>query len=184
MDQANFRTQHRGFTSISIEDAGCSGGGCAPDVRQITNNWKLPFVAATGSDIATMYALLESATLKATFNSWRFEVLPRKERDMDTEVRTAGHGSVHAMGIWLATVEYSFVQGAPGDIEAKIYVTNGERDLSSDSIFAEDMILELEDGRRGQMKTLAGNTSNGVYRVRIAGGLSVAPTRGALRRGV
>jgi hypothetical protein len=103
---------------------------------------------------------------------------------MDTEVRTAGHGSVHAMGIWLATVEYSFVQGVPGDVEAKIYVTNGERDLSSESIFAEDMILELEDGRWGRMETLAGSTSNGVYRVRIAGGLSAASTRGALHHEV
>lgn len=100
---------------------------------------------------------------------------------MDTEVRIAGHGSVHAMGIWLANVEYSFVQGAPGDVEAKIYVTNGERDLSRDSIFAEEMILELDDGRRGRMETLAGSTSNGVYRVRIVGGLSSAPTRGALQ---
>jgi len=98
---------------------------------------------------------------------------------MDTEVRTAGHGSVHAMGIWLATIEYSFVQSAPGDVEAKIYITNGERDLSPDSIFAEDMILELEDGRWGRMQTLAGSTSNGVYRVRITGGLMEAPARGA-----
>lgn len=102
---------------------------------------------------------------------------------MDTEIRTVGHGSVHAMGIWLATVEYSFVQGASGDVEAKIYVTNGERDLSPDSIFGEEMILELDDGRWGRMQTLAGSTSNGVYRVRIAGGLSAAPTRGALHHG-
>ncbi|HHY55103.1 MAG TPA: hypothetical protein GYA08_06670 [Chloroflexi bacterium] len=102
---------------------------------------------------------------------------------MDTEVRTAGHGSIHAMGIWLATVEYSFVQEAPGDIEAKIYVTNGERDLSSDSIFAEEMILELEDGRWGRIETLGGSARNGVYRVHIVGGLSAAPIRNALQPG-
>lgn len=100
---------------------------------------------------------------------------------MDTEVRIAGHGSVYAMGIWLANVEYSFVQGASGDIEAKIYVTNGERDLSRDSIFAEEMILELDDGRWGRMETLAGSISNGVYRVRIVDGLSAPSTHRALR---
>ncbi|HAJ37456.1 MAG TPA: hypothetical protein DCL15_17445 [Chloroflexi bacterium] len=102
---------------------------------------------------------------------------------MDTEVRTAGHGSVYAMGIWLATVEYSFVSGAPGDVEAKIYVTNGERDLSRDSIFAEEMILELNDGRWGRMETLAGSASNGVYRVRIVGGLCAPSTRRTLQPG-
>lgn len=100
---------------------------------------------------------------------------------MDTEVRIAGHGSVYAMGIWLANVEYSFVQGASEDVEAKIYVTNGERDLSRDSIFAEEMILELDDGRWARMETLAGGASNGVYRVRMVGGLSAPSTRRALR---
>ena len=93
---------------------------------------------------------------------------------MDAEIRIAGHGAVHAMGIWLAAVEYSFVQGAPGDMEVKIYVTNGERDLSPSSIFAEEMILELEDGRWGRMTTLAGAVGSVVYRIRIEGGWRAA----------
>ncbi len=99
---------------------------------------------------------------------------------MDAEIRIAGHGAVHAMGIWLAAVEYSFVQGAPGDMEVKIYVTNGERDLSPSSIFAEEMILELEDGRWGRMTTLAGSTVSGIFRVRIEGRLLMPADRDAL----
>lgn len=99
---------------------------------------------------------------------------------MSTEVRIAGHGTVHAMGIWLAAVEYSFLQEAQGDIEAKIYVTNGERDLSPNSIFAEEMILELEDGRWGRMTTLAGAVGSGVYRIRVEGGWLAASLHDSL----
>lgn len=100
---------------------------------------------------------------------------------MDTEVRIVGHGSIHAMGIWLSSVEYSMISGASGDLEAKLYVTNGERDLTPSSIFAEEMIIELEDGRRGTITTLAGSATNGVYRVRITGGLSTPPAQSAAK---
>lgn len=96
---------------------------------------------------------------------------------MDTEVRIVGHGSIHAMGIWLSSVEYSLLDSAQGDVEAKLYVTNGERDLTSGSIFAEELVIELEDGRWGSITTLAGSATNGVYRVRINGGLAMPPAR-------
>lgn len=128
-----------------------------------------------------MRLFLESATLKIVLGQLS-EDRHQKEGNnkMDTEVRIVGRGAVHAMGIWLATVEYSFVQSESQDVEAKIYVTNGERDLSADSIFAEEMILELEDERWGRMIVLGGSASNGVYRVRIEGGLSASSARKVL----
>lgn len=99
---------------------------------------------------------------------------------MDTEIRIAGHGSVHAMGIWLASVEYSLLRHTPEAVEAKIYVLNGERDLSPDSIFAEEMVLELEDGRWGRMVTLGGSASIGAFRVRLVDGLAAPADRARL----
>lgn len=102
---------------------------------------------------------------------------------MGNTERAAGLGSVHAMGIWLASVDYRLAETGTGDVDAKIHVTNGERDLSPDSIFAEEMVLELEDGRWGRIKTLGGNTVSGVYRVRILGGLLAPPAQRTFAEG-
>jgi hypothetical protein len=71
------------------------------------------------------------------------------------------------MGIWLAAVDYSIVRIEPSSIELRIRVTNGERDLSTSSIFAEEMEIELEDGQRGKMLPLSGSIASGVYNVRL-----------------
>jgi len=86
---------------------------------------------------------------------------------MDIEARSTQHGSVYAIGIWLAAVEYNAVAVEPTGVVLKIRVTNGERDLSTSSIFAEEMEMELADGRRCTLRTLSGSSINGVYRVRL-----------------
>jgi hypothetical protein len=84
---------------------------------------------------------------------------------MDTGMRNTQHGSVYAMGIWLAAVDYNTVKVEATSMELKIRVTNGERDLSPSSIFAEEMELEMADGRRGKMLPLSGSVASGVYSV-------------------
>lgn len=88
---------------------------------------------------------------------------------MGAETRIIQHGSVYAMGIWLATVEYITTRMESNSIELQIRVTNGERDLSESSIFAEELVLELADGRRRRMIPLSGSVVSGTYRVRLEG---------------
>ena len=92
----------------------------------------------------------------------------KKGRNMDIEARNTQHGSVYARGIWLAAVEFNTVKAEATGAELKIRVTNGERDLSESSIFAEDLELELTDGQRRKMTPLSGSVANGTYRVRLA----------------
>lgn len=91
------------------------------------------------------------------------------------ENRIAGHGIVHAMGIWLATVDYALMRGESGAIAGTVRVTNGERDLTPGSLFAEDLVLELEDGRWSAMVPGSGNSQRGVYHVRLEAVLHPGP---------
>lgn len=93
--------------------------------------------------------------------------MDNQEQKMDAGMRNTQHGAVYAMGIWLAAVDYSIVRIEPSSIELRIRVTNGERDLSTSSIFAEEMEIELEDGQRGKMLPLSGSIASGVYNVRL-----------------
>ncbi|HRW49912.1 MAG: hypothetical protein M9936_17880 [Caldilinea sp.] len=83
------------------------------------------------------------------------------------ENRIAGHGIVHAMGIWLATVDYALKRTPSGTIAGTVRVTNGERDLTPGSLFAEDLVLELEDGTWSAMVPSSGNSHRGFYHVKL-----------------
>ncbi len=87
---------------------------------------------------------------------------------MNTEPRTTQHGAIHALGIWLATVEYNVVKAGATGMELQLRVTNGERDLSESSIFADELELEMEDGRRCRIVPLSGSIASGTFRVRLA----------------
>ncbi len=91
------------------------------------------------------------------------------------ENRIAGHGVVHAMGIWLATVDYALKRTESGDLAGTIRVTNGERDLTPGSLFGDDLVLELEDGRWSAMVAGSGSAQRGFYHVRLDAILHAAP---------
>ena len=93
----------------------------------------------------------------------------------DTHSRLAGHGVVHAMGIWLATVDYALKVTEPDTIAGTIRVTNGERDLTPGSLFADELVLELDDGRWSPMVPISGNALRGFYHVRLSSALQPPP---------
>lgn len=96
------------------------------------------------------------------------------------EYRITGHGIVHAMGIWLATVDYTLMRTESGAITGTIRVTNGERDLTPGSLFAEDLVLELEDGTWSAMVPGSGNAYRGFYHVKLDTVLRPPPVPRAL----
>lgn len=91
-----------------------------------------------------------------------------REAVMGTEeYRITGHGIIHTMGIWLATVDYTLKRTPSGAITGTVRVTNGERDLTPGSLFAEDLVLELEDGTWSAMVPSSGNSNRGFYHVKL-----------------
>ena len=99
----------------------------------------------------------------------------RKASMHDTHSRLAGHGVVHAMGIWLATIDYALKVTEPDAIAGTVRVTNGERDLTPGSLFADELVLELEDGMWSPLVPISGNAMRGFYHVRLDGVLQPPP---------
>lgn len=103
-----------------------------------------------------------------------------------SDTRIAGQGTIHALDIWLATVDYSFFVAAPVSpagapdaicLEGTVRVINGERALTAESPFAGELILVLEDGRWCPFEPVSGNEGSGIYHLRLDG--NVYPARPA-----
>ncbi len=73
---------------------------------------------------------------------------------------TVHEGAIYASGIWLARVHYTVASN--GDAIA-VRVYDGERDLFAPPVPADDLRLELADGRSCPFVPKSGNPVAGTY---------------------